>query len=126
MAETLPPTPSPHQEQETIANGGLDWSIVAAAIVCALLCALGLNTMLRCVFQCAARVLTNPLQWIASRRLNSGLKTNDMVALPTSTYSSSSSQDPNNNNCAICLAEFRDGTSSSTLTLVRFTLYIFS
>ncbi|MED6217585.1 hypothetical protein PIB30_019175 [Stylosanthes scabra] len=124
MAElTLPPTPPHYHEQESTGNGGLDWSVVGAAIVCALLCVLGLNTMLRCAFRCAARLLTNPLQWIASRRLNSGLKTNDMVALPTSTYSSSS-QDPNN--CAICLAEFRDDTSSSTPTLIRFTLYKFS
>ncbi|KAL1328370.1 hypothetical protein HN51_038238 [Arachis hypogaea] len=104
-----PPPPPPH-------NGGLDWTVVAAAIVCALLCALGLNTMLQCVFQCAGRVLTQPLQWIASRRLNSGLKRKDMVALPTSTFSSSSSSSSeaapsnnNNNNCAICLAEFSDG-----------------
>ncbi|RYR64237.1 hypothetical protein Ahy_A03g010364 isoform A [Arachis hypogaea] len=61
--------------------------------------------MLQCVFQCAGRVLTQPLQWIASRRLNSGLKRKDMVALPTSTAPSNN----NNNNCAICLAEFSDG-----------------
>ncbi|KAL5158231.1 RING-H2 finger protein ATL73 [Glycine soja] len=85
--------------------------VVLAVIVCAFLCALGLNTMLQCVFQCANRVLTEPLQWIASRRLNSGLKKREMVALPTSTYTHScaSPSSPSNNICAICLTEFSDG-----------------
>lgn len=114
-------------------HGGLDLNVMVlvAAIVCAFLCALGLNTMLHCVFQC---VIIEPLQWLASRRLNSGLNKKDMVALPTSTfstknnttseYSSSSSSsnstniDNNSNsdipsspiiNCAICLADFNDG-----------------
>ncbi|KAK7412983.1 hypothetical protein VNO78_04788 [Psophocarpus tetragonolobus] len=82
--------------------------VVLAAIVCALLCALGLNTMLQCVFQCANRVLTEPLQWIASRRLNSGLKKVEMVALPTSTYTHSGSPSLASD-CAICLADFSDG-----------------
>ncbi|KAJ1430491.1 Zinc finger, RING-type [Sesbania bispinosa] len=90
--------------------GGFDWMVLVAAILCAVVCALGLNTMLQCVFQCANRVLTEPLQWIASRRLNSGLKRKEMVALPTLTYSHSSG-DPSSSasSCVICLAEFCDG-----------------
>lgn len=86
----------------------LNLMVLLAAIVCAFLCALGLNTMLQCVFQCANRVLTEPLQWIASRRLNSGLKKKEMVALPTSTYTHSASPS-SPSNCAICLSEFYDG-----------------
>ena len=67
--------------------GGFDWMVLLAAILCAFVCALGLNTML----QCACRVFTEPRQWIASRRLNSGLKRKEMVALPTSTYTTHSS-----------------------------------
>lgn len=95
--------------------GGFDWMVLLAAILCAFVCALGLNTMLQCVFQCACRVLTEPRQWIASRRLNSGLKKKEMVALPTSTYTTthsaaaSSSSSPNSSSCVICLAEFSDG-----------------
>ncbi|KAG2398503.1 E3 ubiquitin-protein [Vigna angularis] len=86
--------------------------VILAAIVCALLCALGLNTMLQCVFQCANRVVTEPFQWIASRRLNSGLKKREVVALPTSTYTHSGGSPCN---CAICLSEFSDGDSIRTL-----------
>lgn len=100
---------------------GLNLTVLLAAIVCALLCALGLNTMLQCVFQCANRVLMEPLQWIASRRLNSGLKKKEMVALPTSTYYTHSAGSPpspsssSGSNCAICLAEFSDGDNIKSL-----------
>ncbi|XP_020222020.1 RING-H2 finger protein ATL74 [Cajanus cajan] len=96
------------------AEHGMNLMVVLAAIVCAFLCALGLNTMLQCVFQCANRVLTEPLQWIASRRINSGLKKKEMVALPTQTYTNSGSPS-SPSNCAICLVEFSDGDKIRSL-----------
>ncbi|ESW10841.1 hypothetical protein PHAVU_009G242500 [Phaseolus vulgaris] len=99
MTAAKPCTPSPSEHS-------INLMVILAAIVCACLCALGLNTMLQCVFQCANRVLTQPFQWIASRRLNSGLKKTEVVALPTSTYTHSGGSPCN---CAICLSEFSDG-----------------
>jgi len=93
MTAAKPCSPSEHS---------INMMVILAAIVCACLCALGLNTMLQCVFQCAME----PFQWIASRRLNSGLKKRDVVALPTSTYTHSGGSP---SNCAICLSEFSDG-----------------
>ncbi|KAL6206258.1 hypothetical protein ACLB2K_023506 [Fragaria x ananassa] len=64
------------------------------------------------LLQCANRAITEPVQWVASRRLNSGLKKKEMVALPTSTYSNSSSSCPSPSSspgCAICLVDFSDG-----------------
>ncbi|XP_061360063.1 RING-H2 finger protein ATL78-like [Gastrolobium bilobum] len=116
MAETHSQAPTPTlgpfisiQQQHEEQGKGLDWMVLVAAIICAFLCALGLNTMLQCVFQCASRVLTEPLQWFASRRLNSGLKRKEMVALPTSTYSNTSGSTSSPSNCVICLAEFSIG-----------------
>ncbi|XLU53359.1 hypothetical protein S245_048007 [Arachis hypogaea] len=106
-------------------SGGFNLMVILAAVLCAFLCALGLlNTML----QCASRVLTEPLQWIATRGINSGLKKKEMVSLPTSIYNSNSHNNNNNNSnssstssnsgsspssgspsCAICLADFSDG-----------------
>ena len=108
---TISPTISkPCYPPEPANSSGVNLMVLLAAIVCAFLCALGLNTMLQCVLQCANRVLTEPLQWIASRRLNSGLKKKEMVALPTSIYSNSgSSPSSGSSNCAICLADFSDG-----------------
>ncbi|KAK7260507.1 hypothetical protein RIF29_26604 [Crotalaria pallida] len=108
-APTLSPTISTLHDNHPQEQAGFDWMVLVAAIICAFLCALGLNTMLQCVFQCASRVFTEPMQWLASRRLNSGLKKKEMVALPTSTYSHAGSPSSSSSNCAICLAEFSDG-----------------
>lgn len=106
---TISPSISKPCDPPQHAAPGFSLMVLLAAIICAFLCALGLNTMLQCVFQCANRVLTEPLQWFASRRLNSGLKKKEMVALPTSTYSHSGSPSSSASNCAICLADFSDG-----------------
>ncbi|KAL1359226.1 hypothetical protein AAHE18_04G093200 [Arachis hypogaea] len=104
-------------------SGCFNLMVILAAIVCAFLCALGLNTILQCTLQCANHVLTEPLQWIASRGINSGLKKKEMVALPTSIYNSNSHNNNSNSSssnsgsspssgsasCAICLADFSDG-----------------
>ncbi|PRQ30083.1 putative transcription factor C2H2 family [Rosa chinensis] len=131
MAQTPPPTPIPtptpgptsirtvllrHQNPPdhdiNPPPHDLNVMIILAAICCAFVCALGLNSMLQCVFQCVNRAITEPVRWVASRRLNSGLKKKEMVALPTSTYSNSSSSSPSPSSspgCAICLVDFSDG-----------------
>ncbi|XP_050371682.1 RING-H2 finger protein ATL74-like [Argentina anserina] len=141
MAQSSPPTPTPtlspspsptsirtvlltHQNphdqaiNQPIHDHDLNAMIILAAIFCAFVCALGLNSMLQCVFQCANRSITEPVQWVVSRRLNSGLKKKEMVALPTSTYSNSSSPSPSASaspGCAICLVDFSDGDKIRTL-----------
>ena len=108
MSEPLPPSPPPLQQPHETASPDFNLAVIIAAMLCAFLCALGLQ----CVFRCARRALTEPIQWAASREQNSGLKKKDMVALPTSTYSNSgspSSSSSRSSACAICLAEFADG-----------------
>ncbi|KAL6196935.1 hypothetical protein ACLB2K_032548 [Fragaria x ananassa] len=103
---------NPHDHDANPYTHNLNLMIILAAIFCAFVCALGLNSMLQCIFQCANRAITEPVQWVASRRLNSGLKKKEMVALPTSTYSNSSSSCPSPSSspgCAICLVDFSDG-----------------
>ncbi|KAI3455795.1 hypothetical protein Pfo_012458 [Paulownia fortunei] len=94
-------------------ESALDFNIVViiAAVICAILCALGLNSMLHCILQCTHRALTEPVEWAASRRINSGLRKKDMVALPTSVYAQglSSSSSSSVLSCAICLVDFSDG-----------------
>ncbi|KAK8320732.1 hypothetical protein V6Z11_A12G055600 [Gossypium hirsutum] len=118
MAQTSPspsadtPTSSiPCQEtQEPTVD--LNLMIIVAAMLCALVCALGLHPMLQCVLQCTHRVVTEPREWVAARRLNSGLKKKEMVALPTTTYAnsgSSSSSSSSSSGCAICLVDFSEG-----------------
>ncbi|MCD9642933.1 hypothetical protein HAX54_030001 [Datura stramonium] len=97
----------------------INMAVIIAALICALLCALGLNSMLQCVFQCTQRTISEPVEWVASKRVNTGLKKKDMVALPTSTYNNNNNNNNNNANssssrttsssCAICLLDFMDG-----------------
>ncbi|KAF5729228.1 hypothetical protein HS088_TW21G01387 [Tripterygium wilfordii] len=113
------PSPSPNLSpslstipcHESQHHQAIDFNVmvIVAAVLCALVCALGLNSTLQCVFQCAHRALTGPVEWMASRRLNSGLKKKEMVALPTSTYASNSSSPSSISGCAICLTEFSEG-----------------
>ncbi|KAK7303864.1 hypothetical protein RJT34_14781 [Clitoria ternatea] len=77
--------------------------------VCFSLCSWSQHYVTMCVPMC------QPLHWIASRRLNSGLKKTEMVALPTSTYYSGSPSSSSPSNCAICLAEFSDGNTLRSL-----------
>ncbi|XAR59408.1 hypothetical protein NMG60_11015237, partial [Bertholletia excelsa] len=77
-------------------------------MLCAFLCALGLNSMLHCVLRGTQRILREPVEWAASRRLNSGLKKKDVVALPTSTYTDSTDS-VSSYACAICLVDFCGG-----------------
>lgn len=120
MSETLPPAPTPCSApppmppHEAAATLDFNLVVIVAAMLCAFVCALGLNSTLQCVFRCTRRALTEPVQWATSRRLNSGLKKKDMVALPTSTYSNSGSSS-RSSSCAICLADFADGENIRVL-----------
>ncbi|KAJ0082132.1 hypothetical protein Patl1_12210 [Pistacia atlantica] len=110
----LSPSPSPnchdhsHQSQQQ-QSSTIDFNVtvIMVAMLCALVCALGLNSTLQCVFQCTYRVVTEPRQWLVSRRQNSGLKKKEVVALPTSTFVNNSSAA--SGTCAICLVDFIDG-----------------
>ncbi|KAF3642152.1 hypothetical protein BC332_03970 [Capsicum chinense] len=104
-----------HQPQNINESAlNINMAVIIAALICALLCALGLNSMLQCVFQCTQRTISEPVEWVASKRVNTGLKKKDMIALPTSTYnnnanSSSSGSCTSSSSCAICLLDFMDG-----------------
>ncbi|KAJ4702668.1 RING-H2 finger protein [Melia azedarach] len=102
------PSQAPSQAAEPI---NFNIMVIVAAMLCAVVCALGLNSMLQCVFQCTHRAITEPRQWVVSRRLNSGLKKKEMIALPTATYATSGSSPSSSSaaGCAICLLDFIDG-----------------
>lgn len=121
MAQSPPPALSPssstschgsHDEPAArAADTSMDFNLmlIVAAILCAFVCALGLHSMLHCVLRCANRAVTvGSVRSAAFRRLDSGLKKKEMVALPTSTYAYSGSPS-SASGCAICLVDFSDG-----------------
>lgn len=110
MAKTISPSPTSQDSSHQPLSLHFNVIVIVAAMLCALVCALGLHSMLQCVFQCAHRALNEPREWFSSRRLNSGLKKKEMVALPTTTFSDSPSSTPSSSGCcAICLVDFVTG-----------------
>lgn len=109
-------SPSTHDAIGGAGEASLDYDVVVilAAMICALVCALGLNSMLQCVVRCTRRALTEPVGWVNHRRLNAGLKRDDVFALPVATYVAPP-QGPGSPTvapapgCAICLSDFADG-----------------
>uniref|UniRef100_K3Y1U6 RING-type domain-containing protein n=1 Tax=Setaria italica TaxID=4555 RepID=K3Y1U6_SETIT len=79
-AAPAPEAPSPSPSL----SSPLDYDVVV--ILAAMLCALGLNSMLQCVARCARRAVSDPVGWAARRRASAGLKREDVVALPVATY----------------------------------------
>ncbi|KAL1537552.1 RING-H2 finger protein ATL73-like [Salvia divinorum] len=93
--------PAPHPPKSAALD--CNTAVVAAAAACAFLCAVGLNSTLRCcVLQCLQRALREPVGRLSARRL----RKRDVLALPTSVHPSSSGS---NVGCAICLVDFGDG-----------------
>nr|TKW23259.1 hypothetical protein SEVIR_4G281300v2 [Setaria viridis] len=84
-AAPAPEAPSPSPSL----SSPLDYDVVV--ILAAMLCALGLNSMLQCVARCARRAVSDPVGWAARRRASAGLKREDVVALPVATYVASPS-----------------------------------
>ncbi|CAN4081796.1 unnamed protein product [Withania somnifera] len=106
-----PKTPFLDHQLHNINGSTLNFNmaVIIVALICAFLCALGLNSMLQCVFQCTQRTISEPVEWVASKRVNTGLKKKDMVALPTSTFNANSCSSATSSSCAICLLDFMDG-----------------
>lgn len=99
---------SPVPEHTTTATSSpLDYDVVVilAAMICALVCALGLNSMLQCIVRCTRWALSEPAAWAAQRRAHAGLKREDLVALPIAVVGPTCAA----SGCAICLSDFMDG-----------------
>ncbi|PKU76456.1 RING-H2 finger protein ATL73 [Dendrobium catenatum] len=103
---SLPPTPSsppaPLITQHMV--------IVLAAMTCALLCVLGLNTTLHCVVRCTRRAISDPAGWVAARRLNAGLRQSDVLSLPITVFAAAAVV-----RCPICLSDLTDGDKMRVL-----------
>ncbi|KAA0052444.1 RING-H2 finger protein ATL74-like [Cucumis melo var. makuwa] len=116
---SLNPSPSVSimDPREHELGGNFNLIVIVVAIVCAVVCTLGLNTMLICILQCANHSFRQTVQWVALRGLNSGMKKQDVVALPTSTYTNSGSPtSPSSTSaCAICLIDFSNGDTIRVL-----------
>ncbi|XP_057794733.1 RING-H2 finger protein ATL80-like [Salvia miltiorrhiza] len=108
---TSPPSPSknPSPPVETLDS---DFVVILAALLCALICVLGLVAVARCAWirRLSGRAAA-PAQPTAPRRstANKGLKKKVLKSLPKLTYGEDPEQTGKLSDCAICLAEFAAG-----------------
>ncbi|CAN0879557.1 RING-H2 finger protein ATL72 [Linum grandiflorum] len=81
--------------------------IILAALLCALIGALGLNSIIRCAMRCG---ITSPPPTAAGiSAAKKGLKKRDLKQIPVAVYGSGEEGMPAVTECSICLGEFSDG-----------------
>ncbi|XP_027338743.1 RING-H2 finger protein ATL78 [Abrus precatorius] len=110
-----PPTASTttHDSTETyLGDGNFDANVVMvlSVLLCALICSLGLNSIIRCALRCSNLVVSdsdsnNP----PARVANTGLKKKALKTFPTVSYSTELKLPSLDSECIICLSEFTSG-----------------
>ncbi|KAK6145373.1 hypothetical protein DH2020_022193 [Rehmannia glutinosa] len=108
-----PPTTMPTKESpppvETLDS---DFVVILAALLCALICVLGLVAVARCdwIRRITGRISTSVPSSEPPRSVaNKGLKKKVLKSLPKLTYGEDEDQAEKLSECAICLAEFAAG-----------------
>ncbi|KAJ8485216.1 hypothetical protein OPV22_017701 [Ensete ventricosum] len=81
--------------------------IILAALLCALIFALGLNSIVRCALRCGRRLAFETPEEAATRLAATGLEKRALRRIPVAVYGSG--VDIPATDCPICLTEFADG-----------------
>ncbi|XP_031264583.1 RING-H2 finger protein ATL74-like [Pistacia vera] len=81
--------------------------IILAALLCALIGALGLNSIVRCALRCSHRFVMETPEQAATRLATTGLKKRDLRQIPIAVYGEGVNIPASE--CPICLGEFVDG-----------------
>ncbi|KAL6527205.1 hypothetical protein OROGR_016295 [Orobanche gracilis] len=106
------PTP-PKNSSTTIEPLDADFVVIIAALLCALICVLGLAVVARCdwIRRCTGRNSVGQPSAAAPTPAvaNKGLKKKVLKSLPKSRYGENNEQAAKLSDCAICLAEFGIG-----------------
>ncbi|KAK9271536.1 hypothetical protein L1049_001896 [Liquidambar formosana] len=82
--------------------------MVLSVLLCALICSLGLNSIIRCALRCSSLVASsgdNP----SARLANTGVKRKALKTFPTLNYSAGMNLPGLDSECVICLSEFTTG-----------------
>uniref|UniRef100_A0ACD5ZWM4 Uncharacterized protein n=1 Tax=Avena sativa TaxID=4498 RepID=A0ACD5ZWM4_AVESA len=89
--------------------------IILAALLCVLIFALGLNSVIRCVLHCGRRLApstaatTTITTTTSAHAHQAGLKKKALRRIPVEVYGGASALPATATECAICLGEFADG-----------------
>lgn len=82
--------------------------IIMAALLCVLICALSINSIVRCALRCTSRILESPEE-AAVRLSSSGMKKKEVKSLPTAVYGRVQIATQTGSVCPICFYDFADG-----------------
>ncbi|KAL9689538.1 hypothetical protein QQ045_009924 [Rhodiola kirilowii] len=104
---TNPPpfTASPGEAKDNAFNTNV--LMVLAVLLCALVCSLGLNSLVRCALRCSNLVASQSAY--SARLANTGMKSKAIKTIPTLNYSDGMNLHHLDTECVICLSEFAQG-----------------
>ncbi|KAJ7956975.1 RING-H2 finger protein [Quillaja saponaria] len=83
--------------------------MVLSVLLCALICSLGLNSIIRCALRCSSIVANDSGSNTPARLANKGVKRKALKTFPTINYSAEMKLPSLDTECAICLSEFSNG-----------------
>lgn len=109
VGSPLPAASLSHTVGEPYGENGFDANVVMvlSVLLCALVCSLGLNSIVRCALRCSQLVV---VQSVSTARLaNTGMKKKTIKTIPTLSYSDGLNLQHLDTECAICLSEFAEG-----------------
>ena len=108
-----PPTStnSPNSSESYLGDGNFDANVVMvlSVLLCALICSLGLNSIIRCALRCSNFVVSDSASNPPARVVNTGVKKKALKTFPTVSYSSELNLPSLDSECVICLSEFTNG-----------------
>ncbi|KAK3411487.1 RING-H2 finger protein ATL78 [Eucalyptus grandis] len=102
-----PPSSGIHEESPNDNSFDSNVVMVLSVLLCALICSLGLNSIIRCALRCSSLVSSEANGHNASARLaNTGVKKKALKTFPVVNYSSELKLPGLDAECIICLSEF--------------------
>ncbi|KAJ4829786.1 hypothetical protein Tsubulata_040858 [Turnera subulata] len=108
-----PPTPGNSHEPSdpSIGDNSFDANVVMvlSVLLCALICSLGLNSIIRCALRCSNLVASQSTSNPSAKLANTGIKKKALKTFPTVNYSDDLKLPGLDSECIICLSEFTPG-----------------
>ncbi|KAM4080640.1 hypothetical protein ACJW30_11G033100 [Castanea mollissima] len=112
-ATVSPPVPGYSHESSEICNvdNSFDTNVVMvlSVLLCALICCLGFNSIIRYALKCSRLVASDSGGDSSARTANTGVKKKALKAFPTVSYSAEPNLPGLDTECVICLSDFIPG-----------------
>ncbi|KAF2293205.1 hypothetical protein GH714_039225 [Hevea brasiliensis] len=108
-----PPAPATSHDPSEVYTGDNTFDanvvMVLSVLLCALICSLGLNSIIKCALRCSSLAASQSTGDSSTRLANTGVKRKALKTFPTVNYSTDLKLPGLDTECAICLSEFTPG-----------------